>query len=254
MPVLPGNPPLGGHILSHDQIEAAFMRRAGYEVRVIPVEEGSYEDNPPTLLDFTKRDLRWCQGNMQYWHLLSEPGLPALSRFQLVAAIFMYLSTAAWMTMVAAGAAIAVSGGFQSMHSDLALILYFTMIGLSMAPKFVGYLDVAMTQGGAARYGGRLRLVAGALAETLFSLLLIPITALRLTIFMTSLVFGRAIIWSGQRATFTVSPGARRRRGCFRNFSPGPRSSPSSWPARPERSPGPRRCCAASCSLCPSRC
>jgi membrane glycosyltransferase len=175
------------------------MRRAGYEVRVVPVEEGSYEDNPPTLLDFTKRDLRWCQGNMQYWGLLGEPGLPALSRFQLVAAIFMYLSTAAWMIMVAAGAAIAISGGFQSMHSDLALVLYFVMIGLSMAPKFVGYLDVALTQGGAARYGGRLRLVVGALAETLFSLLLIPVTALRLTIFMTRLVFGQAIIWSGQQ-------------------------------------------------------
>jgi membrane glycosyltransferase len=199
LPVLPGKPPLGGHILSHDQIEAAFMRRAGYEVRVVPVEEGSYEDNPPTLLDFTKRDLRWCQGNMQYWRLLAEPDLPALSRFQLVAAIFMYLSTAAWMIMVAAGAAIAISGGFQSMHSDLALTMYFTMIGLSMAPKFAGYLDVALTQGEAARYGGRLRLVAGALAETLFSLLLIPVTALRLTMFMTRLVFGQAIIWSGQQ-------------------------------------------------------
>ena len=66
MPRLPGRPPLGGWILSHDQVEAALMRRAGYEVRVIPVEGPSWEDNPPTLLDFTRRDLRWCQGNMQY--------------------------------------------------------------------------------------------------------------------------------------------------------------------------------------------
>ncbi|MEM7270413.1 MAG: glucans biosynthesis glucosyltransferase MdoH [Pseudomonadota bacterium] len=73
LPVLPKGGPLGGHILSHDQIEAALMRRAGYEVRVIPVEGGSWEDNPPTLFDFTRRDLRWCQGNMQYWRLLGPP-------------------------------------------------------------------------------------------------------------------------------------------------------------------------------------
>ena len=74
MPMLPGKPPLGGHVLSHDQIEAAMMRRAGYEVRVMPVESGSWEDNPPTLMDFTQRDLRWCQGNMQYLWLLGMRG------------------------------------------------------------------------------------------------------------------------------------------------------------------------------------
>ncbi|MGL4289295.1 MAG: glucans biosynthesis glucosyltransferase MdoH, partial [Phreatobacter sp.] len=66
LPVLPGKPPLGGHILSHDQVEATFMRRAGYEVRVHPVEGGSWEENPPTMLEFAKRDLRWCLGNLQY--------------------------------------------------------------------------------------------------------------------------------------------------------------------------------------------
>ena len=66
LPVLPGNPPLGGHVLSHDQVEATLMRRAGYEVRVLPEERGSWEENPPTMLEFAQRDVRWCQGNMQY--------------------------------------------------------------------------------------------------------------------------------------------------------------------------------------------
>ncbi|NJR71961.1 MAG: ATP-binding cassette domain-containing protein [Gammaproteobacteria bacterium] len=46
--------------VTHDQVEATLMRRAGYECRVMPVETESYEDNPPTLLDFIKRDHRWC--------------------------------------------------------------------------------------------------------------------------------------------------------------------------------------------------
>src|SRR5215212_4876725 len=83
LPVLPGGPPLGGHVLSHDQVEAALMRRAGYEVRVLPEEGGSWEDNPPTLFEFSRRDLRWCQGNMQYLKLLDLPGLKPMSRFQL---------------------------------------------------------------------------------------------------------------------------------------------------------------------------
>jgi len=37
LPVLPGGPPLGGAVMSHDQVEAVLMRRAGYEVRVLPV-------------------------------------------------------------------------------------------------------------------------------------------------------------------------------------------------------------------------
>ena len=84
LPVLPGKPPLGGHVLSHDQVEAAMMRAADYEVRVMPVEAESWEDNPPTLLDFLKRDMRWCQGNMQYFQLLNLPNLTRvrLGRFR----------------------------------------------------------------------------------------------------------------------------------------------------------------------------
>ena len=74
LPDLPATGVLGGQILSHDQIEAVLMRRAGFEVRVLPVEHQSFEENPATLLEFIRRDLRWCQGNMQYWHLLGLPG------------------------------------------------------------------------------------------------------------------------------------------------------------------------------------
>ena len=68
IPPLPDGGPLGGHVLSHDQVEAVLMRRAGYEVRVLPEEDLGWEENPPTLIEFIRRDLRWCQGTMQYWH------------------------------------------------------------------------------------------------------------------------------------------------------------------------------------------
>ena len=77
------------------------MRRAGYEVRVLPEERGSWEENPPTMLEFAQRDVRWCQGNMQYTKLLDLPGLYPMSRFQLMWAILMFIGIPAWTLMIA---------------------------------------------------------------------------------------------------------------------------------------------------------
>ena len=199
LPVLPGRPPLGGWVLSHDQIEATLMRAAGYEVRVLPAESESWEDNPPTLMDFTKRDLRWCQGNMQYWRLAALPGLLPLGRFQIVMGIFMYLASFAWTAMIVLSALKVFDPEIGPKEVKLGIGLFAFSFFLSIAPKLAGMLDVAFTPGGIARYGGLLRFFAGSLTEIVFSIMLAPIEAIRLTIFMVSLAFGRSVIWSGQQ-------------------------------------------------------
>ncbi|MEO0622934.1 MAG: glucans biosynthesis glucosyltransferase MdoH [Pseudomonadota bacterium] len=198
LPMLPGKPPLGGHVLSHDQVEAVLMRRAGYEVRVIPVEGESWEDNPPTLQDFTKRDLRWCQGNMQYWNLLGMPGLKPVSRFQIIAAIMMYLAAPAWMlmTMAAASKVFETNGG--GIDAALGIAMFFIMFAVSLVPKLAGLADIALTRGGAARYGGRARFAVGGIVESVFSVLLAPVVAFRVTLFLGGLLLGRTVTWSGQ--------------------------------------------------------
>ncbi|MEM6548038.1 MAG: glucans biosynthesis glucosyltransferase MdoH [Pseudomonadota bacterium] len=198
LPVLPGGPPLGGHILSHDQIEAVLMRRAGYEVRVIPVEDQSFEDNPPTLMDFTQRDLRWCQGNMQYWRLLGMKGLLPTSRFQVFSAIMMYFSAPAWMLMTIAATGKIVEGIANDINISLGIAMFFIMLTVSLVPKLLGMLDIALTRGGASRYGGRLRFALGGLAETLSGVLMAPVVAFRVTLFLIGLAFGRRVMWTGQ--------------------------------------------------------
>jgi membrane glycosyltransferase len=203
IPSLPGRPPLGGAVLSHDQIEAALMRRAGYECRILPVELESFEDNPPTVLDFIKRDHRWCNGNMQYFGLLGLPGLRAMSRFQIFAAIAMYFGGPAWMLMTLAAASLVFGGGGGQVDVVLGISMFFIMFSVSLVPKIAGWIDTALTPGGMARYGGRRRFAAGALAETVFSMLLAPVSALAVTIFMGGLLAGRTIVWSGQQRDLT---------------------------------------------------
>ncbi len=198
LPLLPGSPPLGGHVLSHDQIEAVLMRRGGFEVRVVPVEDQSWEDNPPTLLDFTKRDLRWCQGNMQYWRLLGLRGLLPTSRMQVFIAIMMYMSAVAWIALMIMSAVKAVTGGMPNFDANVGLPLFITVMSMSLMPKIAGLADVMMTAGGIRRYGGPLRFGVGALVEIVFMMLLAPVIAFRITTFMIGLVFGRCVQWSGQ--------------------------------------------------------
>jgi membrane glycosyltransferase len=200
LPMLPGKAPLGGYVLSHDQIEATLMRRAGYEVRVAPVEGGSWEDNPPSILEFTKRDLRWCQGNMQYFRLLNLPGLKPLSRLQIFLAILMYLGSLAWMTMIVLSALKVFEPGMMSQTQiAMGMTLFATCFLMSLAPKLAGMLDAAVTSGSMARYGGSVRFVSGSLLEISFSVLFAPVASFRVAVFMIGLLFGRATMWNGQQ-------------------------------------------------------
>jgi membrane glycosyltransferase len=199
LPMLPGKPPLGGHVLSHDQVEATLMRRAGYEVRVLPVERGSWEENPPTMLEFARRDVRWCQGNMQYLKLLDLPGLYPMSRFQLVWAILMFIGIPAWTLMIALLPVAAWEGrSVPDFPTGLASGLYVTFFVMYLMPKIAGVLDVILTKGGVASYGGWLRFVPGAALELVFSFLQGAVSTIRTSIFMIGLLFGKSVVWGGQ--------------------------------------------------------
>jgi membrane glycosyltransferase len=199
LPILPGKPPLGGHVLSHDQVEATLMRRAGYEVRVLPEERGSWEENPPTMLEFARRDVRWCQGNMQYVKLLTLPGLYPMSRFQLVWAILMFVGIPAWTLMIALLPVAAwQSRAVAHFPATLAKGLYITFFAMYLMPKIAGLIDAMLTRGGVARYGGWLRFICGAAVELSFSFLQGAVSTIRTTVFMLGLACGKTVVWGGQ--------------------------------------------------------
>jgi membrane glycosyltransferase len=200
LPVLAGKPPLGGHVLSHDQVEATLMRRAGYEVRVMPVEGGSYEENPPDALAFIGRDVRWCQGNMQYLKLLDLPGLEPISRFQLLWAVLMFAGIPAWTLMIAALPLAAIEAVAQPAFPLLsAKLLYVVFLLMYLSPKIAGLIDAVMTPGEVQRFGGRLRFASGVAIEIVFSFLQGAVSTIRTSLFMLGLLFGKSIVWTGQR-------------------------------------------------------
>ncbi len=192
---------LGGkQILSHDQVEAVLMRRAGYEVRVLPVETGSYEDNPPDLLEFMRRDVRWCQGNLQYFRLIGLKGLKPVSRFQLLWAILMFLGVPAWTLFAALLPVVLLHAqNVADFPWHEIEMLYGLLLVMHLAPKLAGIADALMTTGEVRRFGGGLRFTLSAVTEIVFSLLVATITTIRTSIFMIALVFGKSITWSAQR-------------------------------------------------------
>jgi membrane glycosyltransferase len=212
LPVLPQGGPLGGHVLSHDQIEAALMRRAGYEVRVIPAEGISWEENPPTLMEFIRRELRWCQGNMQYFWLLGLPGLKPVSRFQLVFAILMYLGSPAWMALLAVGVlAVRLPRTSYEQATEVrpavATALFAIMLLMIFAPKIATALDVLLRRSSRQAYGGATCFLLNVAGETLFSFLLSPVMALAHTVFLFRLfILGRGYAWNSQMRESHVVP------------------------------------------------
>ena len=190
LPLLAGKP-----ILSHDQVEAALMRRAGFEVRVLPVESGSYEDNPPDLIEFSRRDQRWCQGNMQYLRLLRWPGLLPTSRFQLAWAVAMFIGLPAFNLLLLLLALKAVDG---APAPPGARAFYWAFLVLLMLPKLAGFADAALTKGGLARYGGAGRFAAGAVCELTFSFLASAAVGFGTALFLVLLPFGTPLQWHGQ--------------------------------------------------------
>jgi membrane glycosyltransferase len=204
LPKIPGDGPLSGWVLSHDQVEAAFMRRAGYEVRVLPIDGVSWEENPPTLMEFSRRDLRWCQGNMQYWKLLRMPGLKPVSRFHLMFAIWMYLGSPAWMAMMAIGTVLLAlsetsTAQYVPVKAGAGTALFAITLVMAFAPKMATTIDVFLDKSARRSFGGALRFGGNVLAETLFMMLLAPLVALSHTMFMIRLfIFGRGLSWNSQ--------------------------------------------------------
>ena len=201
LPHLTGPRPFGGHIMSHDFIEAALLRRRGWAVRTLADLPGSYEETPPTLLDTAARDRRWCQGNLQHARVLTAAGLHWVSRLHLACGIFAYLAPAVWLTLVACGAIVwpaqRLSPG--SLEYDEVTAIFVFSLALLAAPKAMA-LILAMSSPAVRRgFGGAGPLTLGFLVECAASMLMTPVMMLMQAVAVAEVLLGRDSGWTPQR-------------------------------------------------------
>jgi membrane glycosyltransferase len=190
LPILPGRAPFGGSILSHDFVEAAWIRRAGWDVELDITQGGSAEDAPQTLEEFHRRDRRWCQGNLQHIRLLTEPGLHPLSRLHMLSGVFSYLAAPVWLALLLMTTSRAVT------VTSLAPVVLVAL--LLLLPKLCGlgaYLRRRMTPWRASVC------LRAALAEIAVSAILAPVMMVRQSGAVLLVLAGRDAGWkSGRRA------------------------------------------------------
>lgn len=214
LPRLPGKPPFGGEILSHDFVEAALMGRAGWELWLAFDLDGSYEETPSSLLEEMTRDRRWCQGNLQHLRLIRTRGLHGAHRALFLNGVLSYVSALLWfgfLTLSTAEAireAIRVPDYFPLEHSlfpqwpvwrpDWALWLLATTAAILFLPKILSVVLIVMRQRGARRYGGVMRLALSVFLEILLSALFAPIRMTFHARFVATNLMGRTVTWGGQ--------------------------------------------------------
>jgi membrane glycosyltransferase len=215
LPDLKGRKPFGGHILSHDFVEAALMRRGGWAIRMAPILGGSFEECPPSLLDFAARDRRWCQGNLQHLAVLPAHGLHWISRLHLLTGIGSYITAPLWLLFLVLGILISLQAQFvrpeyfpkgfslfpqwPAQDPVLAAWVFVGTMGLLIAPKLLACILVATRSRIRRQFGGGLRILAGLLIETFLSGLIAPVMMIFQSTAVGEILLGRDAGWQVQR-------------------------------------------------------
>ena len=221
LPHLKGPKPFRGHVMSHDFVEAALVRRDGWAVRLAPELPGSYEESPPSLVDLATRDRRWCQGNLQHLAVVTARGLRPISRLHFVTGIFAYLASPLWLAFLVVGILASLQAryvmsdpltsgfellGLPAQDAPRARRLFLIMMAVLVTPKVLA-LGVVLTKRPLRRgCGGAPRVTVSVALESLASALLAPIMMLVQSRAVVAVALGRDVGWKVQRRGGAISP------------------------------------------------
>ncbi len=215
LPDIRGRRPFGGHVMSHDFVEAALTRRGGWGVYMVPWLGGSYEESPPSLLDVAARDRRWAQGNIQHLAIITTRGLAWPSRVHFATGIMSYLASPIWLALLLVGLALALQARFirpeyfskdfslfpawPRFDSERAIQLFIITMVVLLLPKVLGTIESCLRPEVRRAAGGAPRIVASLFVETLLSAMVAPVMMLIQSRHVLEIVSGRDSGWKTQR-------------------------------------------------------
>ena len=198
LPELSGPEPFGGHIMSHDMVEAALLRRRGWATHMITLDEGSYEEFPPTIIDHAVRDRRWCQGNLQHLRLLGSAGFHWVGRLHLLMGASAYLTSPLWMLLMAAGLAERLRVTPSPSAAPPGWLLGLTA-ALLFGGKLLPFLAAIGDRRRRSNFGGWRGIAGSVLVDVPLSILMAPMMMMNQVIAITDILRGRPSGWTPQR-------------------------------------------------------
>jgi membrane glycosyltransferase len=207
LPIVPGRRPFGGHILSHDVVEAALLRRAGWGVHLTAALDGSCEQTPPNIIEFMRRDHRWCQGNLQHLGLVGASGLHPISRLQLVLGCLAYLCSPLWLAALALGLASQLgappdwSGFLFFLDPRFTPFMLTGLLSLLLliGPKLMGAALVLSRPDERRAFGGGPAVLRSLVFEILLSAALAPVLMVANTRSVVQTLRGKDVGWGVQQ-------------------------------------------------------
>ena len=156
-----------------------------------PTLGGSFEECPPSLLDFAARDRRWCQGNLQHLAVLPARGLHWVSRLHLLTGIGSYLTAPLWLLFLVLGILISLQAQFvrpeyfpkgfslfpkwPAQDPILAAWVFVGTMGLLVVPKLLAYVLLETQRRNRRQFGGGGLVLVGLVIETFLSGLIAPV-------------------------------------------------------------------------------
>ncbi|MBB1397336.1 glucans biosynthesis glucosyltransferase MdoH [Pseudoalteromonas sp. SG44-8] len=220
LPVLKGNAPFGGEILSHDFVEASLLHRSGWDVLLLSDIQGSYEEVPSNILDYAIRDRRWVQGNIQHLGLLPASGLKIISKLHFLLGATAYISSLIWLSMLVLSTIDAVTRALNSnvyfnqayqlfptwqiAKTELINSLLFVTIVLLLLPKLMGIIVTLIHRN--KQFGGSFKLILGSIIETVFAIIIAPLMMVFHSYFVVCVFLGKKVTWDAQPRSGRMVP------------------------------------------------
>jgi membrane glycosyltransferase len=205
LPKLPKIGPLGEKILSHDTIEASLLRQAGYRTKFIFIENSSFEESPPTLIDSLKRDYRWCQGNLQHFWFIFVSRFGNINRIYILLGILSYIAYFFWFLFLISTltayifdkeSIVYTTRDLSSNRLNELIIFIIIILFLPRLISLINYLIYSRMI--------RLNLIFYYFIDTFLVVFSSSIYLVLISYFIFSTLIGKRIKWSNQRRKLSL--------------------------------------------------